>query len=99
MFTKIISAMGIVLAKEIDESKIQYYYKKTNMCEHILPADKAGMANSDFVANVVQDNSLMQLFIKNGIIIDDTKQTLSLKPHSISCYVEYKIKIFFNLIS
>ena len=64
--------MGIVLAREIDEGKIQYYYKKTNMCEHILPADKAGMANSEFVANVVQDDSLMQLFIDNGIIVDDT---------------------------
>lgn len=72
--------MGIVLAKEIDESKIQYYYKKTNMCEHILPADKAGMANSDFVANVVQDDSLMQLFIENGIIIDDTKEEKETKP-------------------
>lgn len=75
-----LGTMGIVLAREIDEGKIQYYYKKTNMCEHILPADKAGMANSEFVANVIQDDSLMQLFIENGIIIDDTKEEKEIKP-------------------
>ena len=69
-----LGVMGIVIAKEIDEGKIQYLYKKTNKCEHILPADKAGMANSEYVANVIQDEELMNTFIANGIIIDDTKE-------------------------
>ena len=64
---------GVVLARD-NNGKIEYYYKKTNMCEHILPEDKAGMANSEFVANVIQDDSLMQLFIENGIIEDDTTE-------------------------
>lgn len=74
-----LGTMGIVLAEEID-GKIEYIYQKTNLCKHILPADKAGMGNSEFVANVVQDDSLMQLFIENGIIIDDTKEEKETKP-------------------
>ena len=69
-----LGTMGIVLAKDVDGT-IQYIYKKTNMCEHVLPQDKAGMANSEFVANVVQDDNLMQEFIKQGIIIDDSNET------------------------
>ena len=62
---------GIVLARD-NNGKIQYYYKKTNACEHILPQEKNGMNNSEYVANVIQDETLMEMFIKEGIIEDDT---------------------------
>lgn len=58
-----LGTIGIVLFENE-----KYLYKKTNMCEHVLPEDKAGMCNSEFVANVVQDEQLMQQFVDCGII-------------------------------
>lgn len=64
--------MGIVLQKD-DGS---YIYKKVNMHEHKLPEDKAGLYNSEFVANVIQDDKLMDEFIRIGIIEDDAQEVV-----------------------
>lgn len=62
--------LGMVIAEEID-GQIKYLFHKTNTCKHKLPEDRAGLNDGEFVANVVQDEELMKLFIENKIIEDD----------------------------
>lgn len=61
---------GIVLSRIVDGNK-QYYFKKENGTECILPENKAGLNNGTFVANVVQDETLMAKFIDMGYVIDE----------------------------
>lgn len=63
---------GMVISKKLDDGSTKYYFKKTNMCEHGLPEDRAGLNDGEFVANVVQDEALMEKFIKARIIEDDS---------------------------
>lgn len=69
-----LGTLGVVLSRKLDDGSTKYYFKKTNMCEHGLPENRAGLNNGTFVANVVQDDTLMQQFIDAGIIIDDDNE-------------------------
>lgn len=72
--------MGIVLQNDDGN----YVYKKTNMHEHKLPEDKAGLYNSEFVANVIQDDKLMDEFIRIGIIEDDAQEVVDKKEQVVN---------------